>query len=106
MDTEITTQKVEYDQVVVKANGNIADIDDVINVLTIMENSDKKLNFIDKPEATSYLKAAGLITEESKNMFAVKNLQGCKQLSEQLSGFMENLISKPDVMFNSAHVKK
>jgi len=104
----IETKKVQFDQLVVHDNNNIADVNDVINVLTVMTSSEKRLNYIDKPEATNYLKAAGLISEREPKMFAVEDMDGCKSLNDQLSNSITKLIEEygkgldPDVMFNSA----
>ena len=103
----IESQKVEIEQFVVKADNNVADIDDVINVLNVLTNSDRELNYFNKPEATNYLKAANLIEEPSPNSFKVKDLEGCRKLNDYLSNFMDDIIDRfglqPDVLINSKH---
>ena len=103
----ITTKKVEYDQIVVSKDGYMPDVDDVINVLTVVTESEKELNYFDKPQATGYLKAAGLIEEPRPNMFKVKDREECLKLGDYLSNYVTSLIDHlhtlPDVMINSAH---
>ena len=106
----IEKKTVQFDQLVVHQGNNIADVNDVINVLTVITSSEKRLNYFDKPEATDFLKAAGLISEREPHMFAVENMEGCKALNDELSGSITRLIEEygkdldkqPDVMFNSA----
>ena len=95
-EPSIEVKKVVVDQVVVNDNnGTFADADDVINILTIVTNSDKINNYIseNKKSAADYLVHAGLIKETNKNEYAVVDMKGCVSLQNQLSNYMENLIS-------------
>ena len=107
----IEKKTVQCEQLVVNDNNNVAPVDDVINVLTVVLNSEKRLNFFDKPEATKYLKAAGIISEREPNMFSLENRSAAEALSDQLSNTITDLIThysgdQPAVKFNSASVEE
>jgi len=106
----IEKRTVQVDKLVVKDKNNIANVDDVINVLTVLTSSEKRLNFFDQPEATNYLKSVGLISEREPNMFAVEDKAGCEALCDELSNCVTDLIAhyatpekQPAVVFNSAN---
>ena len=94
-EPNIEVKKVVVDQVVVNDNGTFANADDVINILTIMTNSDKVKNYISETKkiAADYLVHAGLIKETGKDEYSVVDMSGCVSLQNQLSNYMENLIS-------------
>lgn len=75
-------------------NVPVATVDDVLNTLTILLYSEKRINEIKYTNAANYLKQLGVIQEVEPGYYQVLNRNGCMQISDALSNYMDQLLEE------------
>ena len=92
MDINIEKKTVEFDEVYVKQNGHIAKVDDVLNTLTVLLYSERDQIPISDPEVVNYLSAYNLIQATGPGRYTAIDKEGCAELSDALSDYMDELL--------------
>ena len=92
MDINIEKKTVEIDEVYVKQNGHIAKVDDVLNTLTVLLYSERDQIPISDPEVVNYLSAYNLIQSTGSGCYTAIDKEGCAELSDALSDYMDELL--------------
>ena len=94
MDTvNVERRTVAFNDVYVRRSQTIAKVDDVLNTLTVLLYSEKPSVEIPNSSVASYLAENNLIQESSPGQYTVADSAGCMMLSDELSDYMEGLLS-------------